>query len=198
MSVFDPHFQSEDLDSKILATLERIAESFRVALWNTGKDTGLSPIQIQILLFIRYHAPHLCKISRLAVEFNMTKATVSDAVKTLVQKNLVDKITEIHDNRSQIIRLTESGKQLSEKIDSYATPLLQPLTHFSAIQKEAFYAILLQYLGRLVTQGVLNPQRNCFSCRYLAKEEQNFYCKYFKMPLQSKELRVDCPEHVGM
>lgn len=128
----------------------------------------------------------------------MTKATVSDAVKTLVQKSLVDKITEIHDNRSQVIRLTESGKQMSEKIDSYATPLIQPLTHFSAIQKEAFYAILLQYLGRLVTQGVLNPQRNCFSCRYLAKEEQSFYCKYLKVPLLSKELRVDCPEHGGM
>lgn len=198
MSAFDPLFQQKDIDSKILVALERIAESFRVALWNIGKDTGLSPIQIQILLFIRYHSPILCKVSQLAVEFNMSKATVSDAVKTLVLKKLLTKVTEKTDSRSQIISLTAPGQTMTEKIKLYADPLIQPLVQFSAIQKEAFFAILLQYLSLLVSQGVLHPQRNCFSCKYLTKDEHGFNCKLLQLELKTKDLRIDCPEHVMM
>ena len=76
--VFDVNFQNQDLASRIVAGMERIAESYRVLLWDYAKTTGLSPIQIQMLIFMRYHAEEWCNVSALAREFNMTKPTISD------------------------------------------------------------------------------------------------------------------------
>ncbi|MEO0333318.1 MAG: MarR family transcriptional regulator, partial [Bacteroidota bacterium] len=59
-SVFNPTNQQSDVSSKIVAGLERISEAFKVLLWEKAKSLGLSPIQIQILIFIAYHKSELC------------------------------------------------------------------------------------------------------------------------------------------
>jgi len=48
--------------------------------------TKVSPIQIQILLFCASHKQENLKVSFLANEFDLTKATISDSVKVLIKK----------------------------------------------------------------------------------------------------------------
>jgi len=55
--VFDPIEQNENIDSKIIAGLERISRVFRLLLWDIAKDENLSPIQIQFLIFLLYNKP---------------------------------------------------------------------------------------------------------------------------------------------
>jgi len=93
-SPFDRDYQNLSTDSKIIVALERVAEAFRVLLWNESKTHDLSPIQIQILVFLRFHPQEICKVSYLANEFNLTKATISDSVKTLLRKQLIEKISD--------------------------------------------------------------------------------------------------------
>ena len=88
-SVFNPDQQEKDISSKIVAGLERISEVFKVLLWEKAKMVGLSPIQIQMLIFIAFHKQELCNVSHLAKEFNITKPTVSDAIKVLDKKKSV-------------------------------------------------------------------------------------------------------------
>ena len=85
-SVFNLDQQNSSVDAKIVVGLERLGEVFRTLLWQQSRDTGLSPIQIQVLLFLTFHGPEKRKIGYLAAEFNLTKPTISDAVKVLVQK----------------------------------------------------------------------------------------------------------------
>ena len=80
--------QNQKIESRIVVALERISEAFRVLLWNESKENSLSPIQIQILIFIYFHSTEKCKVGYLADEFNMTKATISDSVKVLLSKEL--------------------------------------------------------------------------------------------------------------
>ncbi len=89
-SLFDVNEQNTNLESKIVVALERISEAFRVLLWQQSKEFGVSPIQIQLLIFIDLHQQDYCKVSYLAQEFNLTKATISDAVKSLEQKQLIE------------------------------------------------------------------------------------------------------------
>ena len=84
-SIFNLNGQNSDLASKIVAGLERNSEAFRVLLWEHAKVVGLSPIQI--LLFISFHPETLCNVSHVAHEFNLTKATISEAIKVLHKKN---------------------------------------------------------------------------------------------------------------
>jgi hypothetical protein len=71
-SPFDLNQQNKKVESKIVVALERISEAFRVLLWNESKENALSPIQIQILIFLLFHSDEMCKVSYLAQEFNMT------------------------------------------------------------------------------------------------------------------------------
>ena len=80
-SSFNLNEQNQKIESRIVVALERISEAFRVLLWNESKENSLSPIQIQILIFIYFHSLAKCKVGYLADEFNMTKATISDSVK---------------------------------------------------------------------------------------------------------------------
>ena len=112
-SVFDLAHQNSSLESKIVASLERVSQAFRVLLWNESKEHSLSPIQVQLLIFLLHHSDQKRKVSYLAEEFNMTKATISDTVKTLEQKLFIKKEFEAHDARSYIIHLTEKGKELA-------------------------------------------------------------------------------------
>ena len=84
--VFDPIEQNENIDSKIIAGLERISRVFRLLLWDIAKDENLSPIQIQFLIFLLYNKPSRRRITDIANEFNLTKATVSDAISSLEEK----------------------------------------------------------------------------------------------------------------
>jgi len=83
-SDFDLTNQNRNTSSKIVASLERIAQAFRVLLWQESKAHALTPIQVQMLIFLLHHSEEKRKVSYIAREFNMTKATVSDTVKTLV------------------------------------------------------------------------------------------------------------------
>jgi len=110
-SIFDITFQNTDTVSKIVVGLERISEAFRALLWEYAKTIGLSPIQIQILIFVAYHREQLCTVSHLAKEFNLTKPTISDAVKALEKKGMISKHKTLVDSRSYFIALTEEGKK---------------------------------------------------------------------------------------
>ena len=87
--IFDP--QQPSTAGKIAVGLARISEAYRAQLWNHAKVMGISPIQIQMLIFMRYHLKNMCTVSQLAREFNVAKPTVSDAVQSLLKKQLVQK-----------------------------------------------------------------------------------------------------------
>jgi len=98
--------ESEKLSGKVALGLERLSEAYRHLLGLEAAKTGLSPIQIRILIFISYHSETLCTVTDIAHEFNLTKPTISDAVKTLETKNLVHKTPSARDSRSFQIAIT--------------------------------------------------------------------------------------------
>ena len=55
-SAFDLEHQNSSIESKIIASLERVSQAFRVLLWNESKEHSLSPIQVQVLIFLLHHS----------------------------------------------------------------------------------------------------------------------------------------------
>jgi DNA-binding MarR family transcriptional regulator len=194
-SPFDLTRQNKKIESRIVVALERVSEAFRVLLWNESKENALSPIQIQILIFLLFHSQEKCKVSYLAQEFNMTKATVSDSVKLLLQKGLIKKFDDPVDTRSYIIGLTNEGKQTAEKSANFAFAIEKPLSAISEEQKEAMLSGLLKLIHDLNRAGVITIQRMCFTCANYRVEKGEHYCKLLQVTLAKNELRVDCSEH---
>ena len=195
MSTFDPNYQNQQLEGKIVVALERISEAFRVLLWQQGKEHGLTPLQLQLVLFIGFHPAEQCKVNYLASEFNVTKATISESVRLLAKKELILKEADPSDSRSYSIRLSNKGQNLAQKTWSFAKSIEQPLHNFPKDQKEALYAALVQLIGELNKANVISVQRMCHSCRFYDKGEQHDYCRFLDKPLFKEDIRIDCPEY---
>lgn len=198
-SVFDLEHQNSNIESKIIVSLERLSQAFRVLLWNESKAFSLSPIQIQIMIFLYSHSPEKRKVSYLAEEFNMTKSTISDTIKTLEQKLLIKKEFDQEDSRSYVIHLSKKGKQLTEKISLFSQQIQIPVDRMNVDDKESLLFSLLSIIKHLNTSGVISVQRMCFNCNFYSSDHsgKKHFCKLLKTKLADKELRIDCPEHLA-
>ncbi len=195
ISPFNLNEQENNIESKIVVALERISQAFRVLLWNESKENSLSPIQIQILIFLLFHTEEKCKVSYLADEFNMTKATISDSIKVLLQKKLISKTNNEEDTRSFAITLTREGKKIALKASAFADAIEQPIGKFSKQQKEILLNSLLKLIYDLNQSGIISIQRMCFTCANYQFENGKHYCRLLKTKLSDNEIRIDCKDH---
>jgi DNA-binding MarR family transcriptional regulator len=193
-SIFNPDFQNQNSSSKIIVALERISEAFKVLLWDKAKEFGLSPIQIQILIFVAYHKQELCNVSHLSMEFNITKPTVSDAVKVLIKKELIKKDFSSSDNRSYTILLTPSGKNIIKQTEDFANPIKSKLDTFEETKLDDLFHTLSQVIYKLNQSGILTVQRTCFGCKFYKKSNDIHFCNLLEKKLQNSDIRLDCPE----
>ena len=196
-SDFNLDFQNQHIESKIVAALERISQAFRVLLWEKSKDYSLSPIMIQILIFLDNHSLEKRKVSYLADEFNMTKATISDSVRVLVKKELVRKEYDSTDNRSQFLILTDKGRDIVRKASLFSQDIRKPVEQMEEAEKEILLLKLLDIISFLNKTGVITIQRMCLSCRYheYKSDSKEHFCHLLNERLKISDLRIDCPEH---
>ena len=196
-SPFDLSYQNQHTDGKIVVALERISQAFRVLLWNESKEHSLSPIQVQVLIFLLHHDEIKRKVSYLAKEFNMTKATISDTIKTLEQKGLITKTHESLDTRSYTIHLSSKGRDIAGQTALFTRELQTPIDKLHPDDKENLLLSLIGIIQHLTKAGVITVQRMCFTCLYYRPNQEGatHYCQLLNKKLEHAELRVDCPEH---
>ncbi|WP_299339497.1 MarR family transcriptional regulator [uncultured Psychroserpens sp.] len=193
-STFNPAQQEKDISSKIVAGMERVSEVFKVLLWEKAKLVGLSPIQIQILIFIAFHKQELCNVSHIAKEFNITKPTVSDAIKVLDKKELIKKDYSSSDSRSYSIILSDLGADIVSQTYDFSNPLKKQIDGFSTSELESLFGTLSQLIYKLNRNGILSVQRTCYGCKFYQKNQESDYCNLLQKELLNNEIRLDCPE----
>lgn len=199
-SIFDLQHQHDDIDSKIAAALERLSQAFRVLLWEKTKSHNLSPIQIQILVHLLYHSEEPATIGRIAAQFSLTPATVSDAVKTLAQKALVVRAALKSDRRTTSVNLTTSGRKIAEKLAIWANIIRDNISRFDESDRLVVMRFLMELIEALQGAGVISVARMCITCRFFQSNanpasETPYHCQLMDKPLANSALRLDCPEH---
>ena len=196
-STFDPAAQHDQPLLKIVAGLDRVAQAMRSSMWTTGKQLGLTPIQMQVLIFVRYHAAARRRAGYLAKEFDVTPATMSQAVGTLIKKELLEKKQLDTDARIQTLELTDAGRDTVDKIEDWASVLLPHLESLNTSDRDTVLSFLLNLIAALHKEGIISTTRQCTTCRFFrdSKEASQYYCKLLEQPLNKSTLRIDCPEH---
>ncbi len=195
MSVFDLNEQNNHTDNKIVAGLERLSQVFRTLLWEQAKEQALSPIQIQLLIFMHYHSAEKNNVSYLAQEFGVTKPTISDAIKILEQKTLISKIPDRSDSRRYSIRLTADGRRVVRETEHYTTPFSEWLAQTGCTEKEMLWESISALIRTLNQTGIISMQRTCYNCRYYTHKGNTHFCNLLNEKLLAKDIRIDCPEH---
>ncbi len=193
-SVFNLQEQNENLNSKIVAGLERLSQVFRILLWEKAKQYNVSPIQIQLLIFIEHHSTDKTTVSYLAQEFNLTKPTISDAVKILEQKKLIKKSTDSNDTRSYTIQLTASGKRLVLESESFTNPISEMITQSNEADKIILWKNISNLIWQLNKQEVISVQRTCYNCKHYTTKNKIPFCALLNQKLLTENIRIDCAE----
>jgi len=194
MSVFNLNNQNNNLDSKIVAGLERLSQVFRILLWEKSKEHSLSPIQIQLMIFIQHHSQDKSTISYLAQEFNFTKPTISDAIKVLEQKQFIKKITDSTDTRSYTIQLTAKGKKIVSETENFANPLTDIIKKSTPADKLVLWDNITNLITQLNKLEVISIQRTCFNCKHYSIKGKTHFCNLLDQKLQTQDIRIDCEE----
>lgn len=194
-SIFNPTNQESNISSKIVAGLERVSEAFKVLLWEKAKLLGLSPIQIQILIFVSHHKSSICNVSHLAKEFNISKPTVSDAIRVLDQKGMITKDFSLADSRSYSIQLSAMGKKIVKQTENFANPLKSELENNEQTELETLFGTLSKLIYQLNQSEILTVQRTCYGCKFYTQTENSDYCSLLEKNLLNTEIRLDCAEY---
>ena len=199
-SVFEPSSQHGDVNKKVVAALERLSQAFRVLLQEEAQRQNLSPIQARFLVHLLHHGDELGRVGRLAAEFGLSRATVSDAVGTLEAKGLVRREPWPRDGRVATLRLTPEGEEIAVGLSGWADIVKEQLVSFAPGEKEAVMRLLMRLISALQGAGVITVARMCVSCRFFKPEAHQrsgspHRCALLDMPLSGADLRTDCPEH---
>ncbi len=199
-SVFEPSSQHGDVDKKVVAALERLSQAFRGLLQEEAQRQNLSPIQARFLVHLLHHGDELGRVGRLAAEFGLSRATVSDAVGTLEAKGLVRREPWPRDGRVATLRLTPEGEEVAVGLSGWADIVEEQLVSFAPGEKEAMMRLLMRLISALQGAGVITVARMCVSCRFFKpdahqKSGSPHHCALLDMPLSGADLRTDCPEH---
>ena len=197
---FDPSSQHGDVDKKIVAALERLSQAFRVLLQEEAQGRGLSPIQARFLVHLLHHGDELGRVGRLAEEFGLSRATVSDAVRTLEAKGLVRRESWPRDGRVATLRLTPAGEEGAARLSGWADVVEEQLGSFAPEEKEAAMRFLMRLISALQGAGVITVARMCVACRFFRPDAHPgsaspHHCALLDLPLSGADLRTDCPEH---
>lgn len=194
MSVFNLKYQNTSLDNKIVAGLERLSQVFKVLLWDKAKKYGLSPMQIQLLIFIQHHTSDKSTVSYLAQEFNVTKPTISDAVKVLEQKKIIKKKADTGDTRSYTIQLTTAGKNIVLDTEHFVNPVTEVIAGISQPEKIVLWQNIIRLINQLHQTGTITVQRTCHYCKHFSAKNKTPYCKLLEQKLLVQDIRIDCAE----
>lgn len=180
------------LNAHLERLLERIGEVSRAMRWQEATGSGLSPLQLRILGFVSDHAGQSVGVARLAEELQVTKPTVSDSVKLLVERGLLVRKPDPLDGRGHTLRLTAAGR----KHLPAAEPFAAALATLPRQERETLLLALMRLLEALLSGGEVQVQRMCWTCAHYSGDRQGkHHCLLLRKDLAVAELRTDCPEH---
>jgi DNA-binding MarR family transcriptional regulator len=196
---FSPEQQLTDLDARLVLSLQRLSDMLKAMQWEQARLLGITPLQLQILLFVGYHSPAVNKAAHIAAELQVSRPTISDAVGTLVTKGLLEVHANERDRRSFSLVLTATGKEMLEKAGEYMRQIEALLDNKSAQEKTVLYQAVYSIIAGLITPDKGGVQRMCYNCaHYNGNKKRQHECMFLKKRLLSAELQLDCMYHSSL
>ena len=188
------------MDEKIIAAIEKLSHVFRSLLWTLAKREHLSPIQIKILVYLANHQERFCAAGQLAGEFNLTKATVSGVIGSLIRKGLIIKEQLPDDRRIFTLLLTRKGGKKVKRLYTWSQEMTKHMEQFSLRDREEVIIFLMRFINSLYEAGLISVARMCINCNNFQRNvhigsAKPHHCRLTGKPISDPELNIDCQRH---
>lgn len=188
---------SEPVDVRIAVGLNKLGMAMKQETWKQSASAGLSPTQGQILSALSLDGDR--NSTELAKNMGLTLPTVSDSVRVLVDKGLVEKRPDPRNARASLLSLTEEGRARAERTRSFPDYLASAAGALSPNEREVFFTGLVKMIRTLQEEGKIPTNRMCVSCTHFRPRvhegEMPHHCTLVDAPMAERHLRIDCLEH---
>jgi DNA-binding MarR family transcriptional regulator len=173
--------------------LERLTSLMRI--WNRQHPllAELQPIQVSALIYLsrcnRYSNTPLAVTDYLG----LTKGTVSQSLKALEAKGLIEKVQDPHDRRSVHLQLTAPARELLAAVapPQFLVAALAQMGERAQALEELFGDLLRQIQRSQDVPGF----GLCRTCRFHQQRDGAPFCGLTQEPLLPAEVELICREH---
>jgi DNA-binding MarR family transcriptional regulator len=193
-------FDASDLNTaqNISIGLAKIGLVLKSQSWQDAGQQGLTPTQGQILALL---VDKSLRLSDIANNLSVTAATASDAVTTLVDKGLVQKVKSPSDGRAIAITLTAAGVKAAKKTSSWDDFLLNTVDELTEEERAIFLHGLIKIIRKLQENGQISVANMCVNCTFFQPYryddvEYPHHCGLVNSPFGDRHLRINCPEQI--
>ncbi len=185
----------EELAAKIAAALERLARAQRAHRQRVATERGLTPLQLDLVTTLADGVPPDPVVGRLAIEVGVSQPTVTDSLRTLERKGLVERRRDPADGRRASVVLTALGRALTNDLGGPHDEVTAAIATLPAETQEVVLQTLLVVIARFVDHGVIDVARTCFTCENHRFDGTTHRCALLDVDLPVADLRVNCPDH---
>lgn len=200
MSFFDPHHRRTSPSARVSMALFRLSQAIKKMTQLESTPHGLSPVQVQTMLFIRHTRWDMSTVGNLAAALGTTHATAVGIVNGLLSKKYVNKKQKPDDRRVTLLQLTPEGAEVMETIGEWGDSLESALTDIPEERLSSFEIVLGSILHTLEKRGHLAIAEPCLGCLHFRPEagddpERPHFCNAIQRYLSEAESQKESPEH---
>lgn len=179
-----------EITSKIVFLLEKICQAHKHYLWQIAYKEGLTPTQIEILQIVASYPQST--VSHIAKELGVSKPTASEAIKALIEKDVLQAQNNFSDKRKKILILTKKGRRIAKKTEKLNILFLNSTKKLSLSQRKNLYKSLLFIVKILHEEGMFKLIRFCPFCAN-RKDSPQPICIITNRPVSPENFRPNCP-----
>lgn len=182
------------MTASLHAYLERLCNLLRVQVRASGAPFGLQPVQLEALRYVGACNRYSDNLQSVAEYLGQTKGTVSQTVKVLEGKGLLEKVADSGDRRLVHLRVTPRGAEVLDA--SLPPPALQTAAEtLSPDEKERLRHGLEALLRAMQQANDLRTFGPCGTCRYNRRTPEGPLCGLTGERLEEPDLERICREH---
>lgn len=179
--------------------LVRVGQALRAMMLREARETHLTPVQIQTLLFVHHTKSFATSVSRLALHLGASHASTVGVVDGLVAHGMLERSPSSKDRRVTLLRLTPEGEELCARLGDWRRPLDELVAQFSSEERRHLESGLTQLLAYFEQAGITPAGAPCDGCRHFARAhapttDLPHYCNLLHEGISDSEAIKDCPD----
>ena len=185
--------------NRLSLMLVRVGQAMRALTLREARDTRLTPVQIQTLLFVRHTKSFATSISRLALQLGTSHASTVGVVDGLAARGYLERVTSSKDRRITLLRLTPEGEAICGEVSDWRQSLDDMVSEMASEDRDRLEQSLGQLLSYFERAGFLPMGGPCPGCRYFARDVSPtsplpHYCSLLQRGISESEASKDCPD----
>lgn len=197
--MFNANDRRTNRAARVSMALFRISQAIKKITQMDSDEAGLSPLQIQTLLFIFHTRPDMASIGHLANAIGASHVTAVKIVNGLMDKGLAAKEKHPVDKRITTLLLTTSGEELVGRLGKWGDRLEASLQGMSEEAMGQLETGLGGIVHALRNEGYLAVAEPCAGCMHFQPNSgsaaEPHYCKMINRYLSEEQSLKECPEH---